>query len=514
MPDFARDPVSFIDAFIMRNELNQPFALLPHQREILHLAFKFDETDRLPWDTIVWACPKKSGKTTINASIVCWWAFTQEAPNELYILANDFEQAQARVFRSLAQLIQHNPSLAASAKAQAKHILFTNGTTAGALASEYEGNAGSNQGLTSWDELWAYDTEADRRLWEELTPVPTRRNSIRFITTYAGFENESSLLRELYLLGVDPNEHPEGKAERLHPILPIYGNHEARIFCYWDHEPRMPWQTEAYRNSQRRTLRPNSYLRLHENRWTSTESVFITAEMFDACVDLTYAPPAPNKQIEIYLGIDASTKHDCAAVCAVARTGDRVVLIAHRIWTPSTAQPLDLEHTIEAFIRKLDRDFTVRLGGADPFQLHRSIMTLRTDGIPVQEFPQTVSNTTRMGQTLYDLIKSRNLVLYPDQELRQHCLNAIAIEQPRGFRLAKEKASRKIDGAVALAMAVVMADGPSYVPLALIQTGYEPMTREQIEAKEQEEWDRRREQGIVWLEDQIRKNDGCFFPGD
>ena len=41
-------------------------------------------------------------------------------------------------------------------------------------------------------QLWAYDTEADRRLWEELTAVPARRNSIRFITTYAGFENESS----------------------------------------------------------------------------------------------------------------------------------------------------------------------------------------------------------------------------------------------------------------------------------------------------------------------------------
>ena len=71
-----------------------------------------------------------------------------------------------------------------------------------------------------------------------MTPVPTRTNSIRFITTYAGFENESKLLRELYLLGVDPDEHPDGKGERLHPTLPIYCNRDARSFCYWDHEPQ------------------------------------------------------------------------------------------------------------------------------------------------------------------------------------------------------------------------------------------------------------------------------------
>ena len=49
-------------------------------------------------------------------------------------------------------------------------------------------------GLSSWDELWGYTSESSRRLWEALTPVPTRKNSIRFISTYAGFEGESGLL--------------------------------------------------------------------------------------------------------------------------------------------------------------------------------------------------------------------------------------------------------------------------------------------------------------------------------
>jgi hypothetical protein len=54
-----------------------------------------------------------------------------------------------------------------------------------------------------------------------------------------------------------------------------------------------------------------------------------------------------------------------------------------------------------------------------------------------------------MGQVLFELLKGRNLRLYHDEELRQQGMNTVAIETPRGFRIAKEKASRKIDAIVA-----------------------------------------------------------------
>jgi hypothetical protein len=120
--------------------------------------------------------------------------------------------------------------------------------------------------------------------------VPTRRNSVRFIDTYAGFEGESDLLFSLYKLGVHLDEHAEGQGERLHPTLPIFANRAARLFVYWDHEPRMPWQTPAYYASQRRTLRPPTYLRLHENRWTTGISTFITPDLWDPCVAASHSP--------------------------------------------------------------------------------------------------------------------------------------------------------------------------------------------------------------------------------
>jgi hypothetical protein len=127
-------------------------------------------------------------------------------------------------------------------------------------------------------------------LWEELTPVPTRRNSIRFLDTYAGFEGESEVLEGLYKTVVDRDEHPAGQGERIHPTLPIFANYEARIVAYWDHEPRMPWQTPSYYAAQKKSLRPNAYLRLHENRWTTGGSTFITPELWDPCVDPEHTP--------------------------------------------------------------------------------------------------------------------------------------------------------------------------------------------------------------------------------
>ena len=245
-------PITFIDKLVKKNELGQPFRLSDHQREVLRLAFAFDQDGRLPWDTILYSCIKKSGKTTLNGALTLAWGFTQEAPNEMLVLANDLEQTLARVFKTMEGIIQHNPELQREAEVQSRTIYLANGTTVTAISGDYAGAAGSNHGFVSCDELWGYTSESSTRLWEELTPVPTRKNSIRFISTYAGFEGESGLLWDLYKQVVSKDEHPEGQGERLHPDLPIYANREARIFAYWDHEPRMPWQTQAYYDSQRK----------------------------------------------------------------------------------------------------------------------------------------------------------------------------------------------------------------------------------------------------------------------
>jgi len=72
-------PVTFISKLVKKSELGKPFKLFPFQEKILELAFAFDEDGKLPYDTILFSCPKKSGKTTLNAALPLWFVFTQEA---------------------------------------------------------------------------------------------------------------------------------------------------------------------------------------------------------------------------------------------------------------------------------------------------------------------------------------------------------------------------------------------------------------------------------------------------
>src|SRR5207253_10823852 len=84
----------------------------------------------------------------------------------------------------------------------------------------------------------------------------------------------------------------------------------------WHHEPIAPWQTEAWLAEMRRSLRPSAYLRQIENRFVTTESNFIEMEWFDACVDPNARMVVADPSLPIYVGLDASVKHDSTAIVA------------------------------------------------------------------------------------------------------------------------------------------------------------------------------------------------------
>jgi phage terminase large subunit-like protein len=445
------DLCRFIDNFAICED-GQPLRLEEHQRRILTEAFKSGKDERLKYRTIIYSAPKKSGKTAVNALVFLWWSFCVQPPDEIIIASNDLDQAVSRVYDSGRGFIERNPALKAEAYITRNLITLDNGTTIKAIPSDYAGEAGANQGLASFDELWGFMSERSRRLYEELTPVPTRKNSIRFISTYAGWENESVLLEEIYQRVFDKQGNVKPGVNRpLGEDFPVYTIGD--LFVYWDHEPRMKWQTPEYYASQRADLRLNTYLRLHENRWVSNESSFFDMTEWDSCVDPEYRPPLPNPRLQLYLGCDASVKKDRSAIVSVYRDGNMVCLGPYTWWQPSKAKPMDLEESMEAYIKVLSRNFDIAEVRYDPFQFHRSATTLTKEGINMVEFPQTVGNLTDMGQCLFDVVKHQSLKLYADADMRKEASFAVGKETPRGMRIVKEKANHKIDAIVALAMA-------------------------------------------------------------
>jgi hypothetical protein len=289
----------FIDENIKLNEKGELWSLAKHQRAALNMMYA------QPYSMRLWSEIKKSGKTMLGACVVIYEAFTH-ADCECLSVANDEEQAMSRVFATAVALCQTNPELAESVvKITQNEIRFSNGSVIRAIASGYKGAAGGCQRVTVFDELWAFDQERMTRLYEELRPPPTEGGSYVFIVSYAGFSGESTVLEALYKRGLS--------GKRISKRYEVYA--DAGLIMFWSHTGRQPWHSKAYFEEERRTLRPNQFARLHRNEWVSSESVFITPEQWDRCVDSLRTPMLV--RAALYLGVDVGVKSDNAGVVGV-----------------------------------------------------------------------------------------------------------------------------------------------------------------------------------------------------
>jgi Terminase large subunit, ATPase domain len=439
------EPATFIETALINPETALPFVLLDAEREFFKHAFRTDADGRLLFTEQVYAAPKKSGKTAFAALHLLTTTFLFGGRYaEAFCIANDLEQAQSRVFEACKRIVEASPLLRGECKVTADRITFVaTGAVIAALAADYAGAAGAHPVISAFDELWAFTSERSRRLWDEMIPVPTRKISCRLTVTYAGFEGESELLQELYKRGLAQQKIGTD----------LYAGDG--LLMLWSHVPLAPWQDERWLAEMRRSLRPNQYLRMIENRFVTCESSFVTMAAWDRCVDASLGPVVADTALPVWAAVDASTKHDSTAIVAVTWESSRqqVRLVFHRVFQPSASEPLDFEAAIESTLRDLKERFQVRKVLFDPWQMQATAQRLARAGLEIKEFPQTPANLTKASQNLFELITGGNLLAYPDAALRLAISRAVAVETPRGWRISKATQSHKIDIVVSLAMA-------------------------------------------------------------
>lgn len=478
---------------------------LPHQRTILKLFFDPHIAPALGcspnFQTLVYSTVKKSGKTAIAALVARWIAETWGSHAEVYALANDLEQARGRIYAASLASIELDPRYRRADKGIAgewriierEASYIPTHSTIKAVSADYKGEAGSNPVATLWSELWGYSSEASQRLWEELTPVPTRPRSIRYVETYAGYEGESSILNDL-----EDRVKKEGRRLTLDELralgldwpwpdqqLPFFVHEPSRTFAYWDsgvEARRMPWQTPEYYMAQQSDLRPSAFDRLHLNYRVSNEEQFIPIEWWDRVA----SDPTPlDTHTPIVIGADASVTGDCTALVAVSRdpkNKDNVLQRLFQAWTPSQGHPLDYSLTIEPTLRqwctghihplteKCDSHSRIGVLGKcvptqpynvveiayDEYQLHDLMTRLRNEAVAwCRKFGQQADRSVA-DKALYDMIRDQRIHHTGDPQLREHignCAAKIPPDDNTRLRLIKKAAKSKIDGAVALSMA-------------------------------------------------------------
>jgi phage terminase large subunit-like protein len=154
-----------------------------------------------------------------------------------------------------------------------------------------------------------------------------------------------------------------------------------------------------------------------------------------------------------WVGVDVAIQRDSTAVVAIQRDDKGMLRATCRMWVPTKDEPVDVTDVME-HLRELDRAYDVKAVSYDPRFFDVPAKMLHDDGLPMVRVDQSVERMTPICGTLLELIKRGEIRHDGDEALATHVLNAVPRFNERGFTLQKSKSRGKIDGAIALALAV------------------------------------------------------------
>lgn len=77
-----------------------------------------------------------------------------------------------------------------------------------------------------------------------------------------------------------------------------------------------------------------------------------------------------------------------------------------------------MDATIGDYLRDLNDGYRIEKILYDPYQLHDLSTRLRAEGIPMEEYPHSVTNLMSMSQNFFGLIQTGNILFYPAEDVR------------------------------------------------------------------------------------------------
>lgn len=385
------------------------------------------------------------------------WVASEKSNARIRLVGNDQEQADSRVFNAIDEAIKLSPLWKNSVNVIRHHIELPNGSTIDSVPVDPGGEAGGNDDMLEWTELWAATQTAHKKMWAELTLSPTKfGQSFRWVDTYAGYSGESEILESLYAQGVQK----ELQIDLGIPELEAYANRAARLFVLWNTIPRLNWQTKEYYAQETTNLTDNEFRRMHGNQWVTSTQTFVPKEWWNACQVKSLRPI--ENSFPMVIALDAGVSSDCFGMLMLSRhdVKDDKDNVRHiltpryaRAWIPPKGGQLDFNGEIESELRRLVNENYVAQVCYDPYQLHSFCKRLQREvRTNFSEFSQGQDRAVADKQ-LRDLIIARQIEHQGESDLSDHIANANSKVEGEHLRLVKRSQNLKIDLAVCLSMA-------------------------------------------------------------
>ena len=467
----------------------KPFDLIPWQEQIIRDIFGILKPNGYrQFNTAYIEIPKKQGKSELAAAVALLLTCGDgEERAEVYGCAADRQQASI-VFEVAADMIRMCPALAKRCKilsATKRIIYIPTNSFYQVLSAEAYSKHGFNIHGVVFDEL---HTQPNRKLFDVMTKGSgdARMQPLYFLITTAGTDTKS-ICYETHqkakdiLAGrkVDPTFYPviygadEGDDwtdpdvwRKANPSLGItVGLDKVRAAC---------------ESARQNPTEENSFRQLRLNQWVKQAVRWMPMEKWDLC-----SGKVRDEELEgrvCYGGLDLSSTTDITAFVLVfpPEGDDDRYIVRPWFWIPEESVDLRVrrDHVpydiwerqgflkttegnvvhygfIESFIEELGEKYNIREIAFDRWGAVQMSQNLEGMGFTVVPFGQGFKDMSPPTKELMKLVLEKRVAHGGHPVLRWMMDNVFIRKDPAGnIKPDKEKSTEKIDGAVAMIMAL------------------------------------------------------------
>jgi len=479
--------IGFIETFVThtKGELTgQPLLLEEWQKEIISNLFgwKNKDTGFRKFRTCYIQIPRKNGKTTLCAAIGLYMLFAdKERGGEIYAAAGDRNQANI-IFDIAKQMIINNPELTKRGKVYRNSIVNeSKGNFFQAISSDSSTKHGFNASCILMDEM---HVQKNRDLWDTLlTSTGARTEPLCIAITTAGFDKQS-ICYELYDYaskvrdGVidDPTfysviyEASDGDdiqdEEVWKKCNPNYGISLRKE--YMERESQRAVDVPSYQNT---------FKRLMLNLWTDSQTVWITNDDWMKCKQEYDFKKLEG--MECWGGLDLASTRDISAFVLIFKDEDKYIVLPHLFIPSENAKQrserdkvdymtwVNQNHVIategdvadynfiKAKINELSKIYRIQSIAYDRWNASQLVIDLIGDGANMTPFGQGFVSMSAPTKELEKLIIGKQIIHNNNPAMNWMLSNVAIQEDPAGnIKIAKNKSREKVDGMVALVMAL------------------------------------------------------------
>lgn len=463
----------------------QPFALRPWQEAILVPLFgSLNAEGRRRYRTCYVEIPRKNGKTELAAAIALYMLLGDgERGGEVYSAAVDREQASL-VFNVAAQMVRNDPELSAACEIiDSRRRIYCPRTNSfyTAIPAEAPGRHGYNASAVIYDEIHA---APNRDLYDVLsTSTGARRQPMTFVITTAGWDR-NSICYELHDYAVKVRDGIIADDTFLPVLFGAPAEADWLDEDVWracnpalgDFRSMEEMRTAALR-AREVPGQQNAFRRLYLCQWTEQANRWLDMSVWD---ENAASAPASLDDRDCFAGLDMSSTRDVTALVLYFPDEDGGGDVLPFFWVPEEtirersrrdrvpyeewAREESLRTTdgnvvdydvVRAAINELGQRYHIREIAIDRWNSTQLQTQLQGDGFTVVGFGQGFASMTAPTKELERLVLERKLRHGGHPILRWMAGNVAVQQDPAGnLKIDKAKSTERVDGMVALAMAV------------------------------------------------------------